>query len=288
MAHAILVRSPHAHARIVSIDKRDALAAPGVLAVLTGTDYLAAGLGPIPHNSELSAPPDVQARLRRGAPIATRHYPLPADRARFVGEPVVLVVAETIAAAKDAAELVEITWEPLPTMVRAADEVAPNAPALWDEAPDSVCIDIEVGDASATAETFARAAHVVRLDTCAHSDTGVPMEPRKNHAEYDPATGRYTLYTGSSCDAPKARLDQPASPRWKTFLVTWIAVYPILLLISYMLGVVAPDLPRPAELAVGSLLLTSSLTWLVMPRLTTLLRPWLLRGVRRVDEHPRR
>jgi hypothetical protein len=70
--------------------------------------------------------------------------------------------------------------------------------------------------------------------------------------------------------------------------VTWIAVYPILLLISYMLGVVAPDLPRPAELAVGSLLLTSSLTWLVMPRLTTLLRPWLLRGVRRVDEHPRR
>ena len=209
MAHAILVRSPHAHARIVSIDKRDALAAPGVLAVLTVTDYLAAGLGPIPHNSEVSAPPDVQARLRRGAPIATRHYPLPADRARFVGEPVVLVVAETIAAAKDAAELVEITWEPLPTMVRAADEVAPNAPALWDEAPDNVCIDIEVGDASATAETFARAAHVVRLDTCAHSDTGVPMEPRTNHAEYDPATGRYTLYTGSSCDAPKAKLDQP-------------------------------------------------------------------------------
>ena len=207
MAHAVFVRSLHAHARIVSIDKRAALAAPGVLAVLTGADYLAAGLGPIPHNPGLSAPPDVQARLRGSPPIATCHYPLPADRVRFVGEPVILVVAETITAAKDAAELVEIVWDPLPTVVCAAAAVAPDVPVLWDGAPDNVCIDIEVGDAAATAEAFARAAHVTRLDTCVQRVTGVPMEPRTNVAEYDPATGRYTLYTGSGRGVAKARLD---------------------------------------------------------------------------------
>jgi aerobic carbon-monoxide dehydrogenase large subunit len=207
IAHAVFVRSPHAHARIVSIDKRAALAVPGVLAVLTGADYLAAGLGPIPHNPGLSAPPDVQARLCGGAPIATRHYPLPADRVRFVGEPVAIVVAETIAAAKDAAEPVETVWETSPTVVRAAKAVARYAPVLWDEAGDNVCIDIEVGDAAATAEAFARAAHVVRLDTWAQRVTGVPMEPRTNVAEYDAPTGRYTLYTGSGRGVAKVRLD---------------------------------------------------------------------------------
>ncbi len=206
-AHASFVRSPHAHARIVAVDKTAALAAPGVLAVLTGSDYAAAELDAIPHNPGLSAPPDVQARLRGGAPVATRHYPLPADRARFVGEPVALVVAETIAAAKDAAELVEIAWEPLPAVVRAADAIGPGAPILWDEVRNNVCIDIEVGDAAATARAFAGAAQVVRLETWAQRVTGVPMEPRTNIAEYDPATGRYTLYTGSGRGVAKVRLD---------------------------------------------------------------------------------
>src|SRR6516164_6961245 len=99
LSHAVFIRSPYAHARIVAVDKRAALAAPGVLAVLIGADSPGlCGIG-------LSAPPDVQARPRRGPPIAPRHYPLPADKVRFVGEPVALVVAETIAAAKDAAEL---------------------------------------------------------------------------------------------------------------------------------------------------------------------------------------
>jgi carbon-monoxide dehydrogenase large subunit len=206
-AHAAFVRSPHAHARIVAVDKVAALAAPGVLAVLTGADYAAAGLGPIPHNPGLSAPPDVQARLTGGPPIATRHYPLPADRARFVGEPVALVVADTIAAAKDAAELVEVTYEPLPAVVSAANAIAPGAPSLWDEAPDNVCIDIEVGDAAATAAAFERAAHVVRLDTLAQRVTGVPMEPRTIAADYDAASGCYTLYTGSGRGVAKVRID---------------------------------------------------------------------------------
>src|SRR6266436_2472263 len=206
-AHACFVRSPHAHARIVRVDKRAALAAPGVLAVLTGADYSAAGLGPIPHNPGLSAPPDVQARLCGGAPIATCHYPLPANRVRFVGEPVAFVVAETIAATRDAAELVEIAYEPLPAVVRAADAIAPGAPTLWDEAPDNVCIDIEVGDATATAGAFAGAAHVVRLDTWAQRVTGVPMEPRTIAADYDAASLCYTIYTGSGRGVAKVRTD---------------------------------------------------------------------------------
>jgi len=204
---AAFVRSPYAHARIVAVDKTAALASSGVLAVLTGADYAAAGLGPISHNPGLSAPPDVQARLCGGPPIATRHDPLPADKTRFAGEPVALVVAETIAAAKDATELVDVTYEPLPAVVRAGDAVAPGAPTLWDEAPDNVCIDIEVGDAAVTAEAFARAAHVVRLDTWAQRVTGVPMEPRTIAADYDVASGRYTIYTGSGRGVAKVRTD---------------------------------------------------------------------------------
>ena len=115
----MFVRSPHAHARIVSIGRQAALAAPGVMAVLTGADYRADGLLPIPHNAGLMQRPDVAVRLR-AAPIATPHYPLPSDKARFVGEPVALVVAETIAAAKDAAELLDVAYEPLPAVTRAA------------------------------------------------------------------------------------------------------------------------------------------------------------------------
>jgi carbon-monoxide dehydrogenase large subunit len=206
-AYAAFVRSPHAHARIVSIDKAGALARPGVLAVLTGADYVAAGLGPIPHNPGLSQPPDLTPRLRGKAPIATRHYPLPADKARFVGEAVAMVVAATIAQAKDAAELVDIAWEPLPAVARAADAVQPGAPNLWREAPDNVCIDVEVGDAAATEAAFARAAHVVRFETRAQRVTGVPMEPRTTTAEYDPASRQYTLHTGTGRGVVRARAD---------------------------------------------------------------------------------
>ncbi|HZT90387.1 MAG TPA: xanthine dehydrogenase family protein molybdopterin-binding subunit [Stellaceae bacterium] len=207
MAHAVLVRSPHAHARIASIDAAAARAAPGVLAVLTGADYLAEGLGPIPHNAGLMNAPDLAVRLRGGAPIATTHHPMPAERVRFVGEPVALVVADTIARAKDAAELVDVTYEPLPAVARAADALAPGAPVLWPEAPENLCIDIEVGDEAATAATFARAAHVVRFETWVQRVTGVPMEPRTNIAEYDAASGCYTLHSGSGRGVAKLRLD---------------------------------------------------------------------------------
>ncbi len=205
-AHAVFVRSPHAHARIVSINKDAVLAAPGVLAVLTGADYVADGLLPIPHNVGLMQPPDVAVRLR-AAPVATAHYPLPPDKARFVGEQVALVVAETIAAARDAAELLDVRYEVLPSVAYAADAVQPGAPLLWNEAPDNVCIDIEIGNEAATVAAFARAAHVVRLETLAQRVTGVPMEPRTIAGAYDAGSGEYTIYTGSGRGVSKVRID---------------------------------------------------------------------------------
>jgi carbon-monoxide dehydrogenase large subunit len=206
MAHAAFVRSPHAHARIRAVDKEAALAAPGALAVFTGADYVADGLKPIPHDAGLMGPPDLAVRLRAG-PITPPHWPLPAERARFVGEAVAMVVADSIAAAKDMAERVHVDYAPLPAVARAADATRPGAPPLWDEAPDNLCIDIEAGDAEATAAAFARAAHVVRLDTWVQRVTGVPLEPRTTIADYDRASGHYTLYSGTGRGVAKARLD---------------------------------------------------------------------------------
>jgi carbon-monoxide dehydrogenase large subunit len=159
-AHAVIVRSLHAHAHIRSVEKAAALASSGVLAVLIGRDYVADGLAPIPHGAALMGHPDVAVRVRGFGPITTRDYPMPPDKVRFVGEPVALVVAETIDQAKDAVELIEIAYEPLTAVVRAADAVKPGAPSLWDDAPDNLCIDIEVGDEAATTAAFASAAHI--------------------------------------------------------------------------------------------------------------------------------
>jgi carbon-monoxide dehydrogenase large subunit len=207
LAHAAFVRSPHAHARIRGMDKASALTIPGALAVFTGADYVGDGLRPIPHNAGLMRPPDLVVRVRGVPPVLTPHWPLPADRARFVGEGVALVVAETIAAAKDMAERLLIDYEPLPVVTQAADAVTPGAPVLWSEAPDNVCLDVEVGDAAATAAAFARAAHVVRLDTWVQRVTGVPVEPRTITADYDGASGRYTLWSGTGRGVVKARYD---------------------------------------------------------------------------------
>ncbi len=209
-AHAVLVRSPHAHARIVSIDTAAARAAPGVLAVLTGADYLADGLGPIPHGAGLMNKPDLQVRQPVATLIPTRHDPMPTEIVRVVGEPVAIVIAETIAEAKDAAERVDIEYEVLPVAIHVGEALAPSAPQLWPEAPGNLCIDVEVGDRVATDAAFARAAHVVRLDTWIQRVTGVPMEPRTNIAEYDPATGVYTYYSGTGRGVWKLQQDLAA------------------------------------------------------------------------------
>ena len=207
LAHAVIVRSPHAHARIASIDTAAARGMPGVLAVLTGADAIADGLGPIPHNAGLMGPPDVAVRLAGIGPIATRHLPMAADLVRFVGEPLAMVVAETIALAKDAAERLDVSYRVLPAVARATDALSPGAPLLWDEAPGNLCIEIEIGDEAATEAAFARAAHIVRLDTWIQRVTGVPLEPRTTIAEYDGTTECYTLHSGTGRGVAKLRLD---------------------------------------------------------------------------------
>ncbi|HEX3537089.1 MAG TPA: xanthine dehydrogenase family protein molybdopterin-binding subunit, partial [Stellaceae bacterium] len=200
------VRSPHAHARIVSIDTSSTLASPGVLTVLTGADYHADGLGPIPHAAGLMGPPDLKPRPL-APPITTVHYPMPQERVRFVGEPVAVVVAETLAQAKDAAELLAIDYEPLPAVAHAVEAMKPGAPVLWDEAANNLCIEIETGDRSATDAAFDRAVHVVSFETQVQRVTGVPMEPRTNIAEYEPASGSYTLHSGTGRGVAKLRTD---------------------------------------------------------------------------------
>jgi carbon-monoxide dehydrogenase large subunit len=196
-AYAAMVRSPHAHARILRIDASDALALPGVLAVLTGADFLADGLRAIPHVTQSASPPDIWLQNRDGSAIAAApHFPLPADKARFVGEAVALVVAETAKIAKDAAERVRVDYEPLPAVTRAGDAARADAVRLWEEMQSNVCVDADVGDARATEAAFARAAHVARLETWVQRVTGVPMEPRAAVGVYDAGTKRYTLYAG--------------------------------------------------------------------------------------------
>jgi carbon-monoxide dehydrogenase large subunit len=194
---AAMVRSAHAHALIGAIDVTAARAMPGVLAVLTGEDARADGLARIPHLTAAGTPPDIVLTNRDGSPVpAAPHHVLPTDRVRHVGTAVAFVIAETIAAAKDAAEKVHVDYEPLPAVIDATAAVAPGAPRLYDDLPN-IMIDAEVGDAAATAEAFARAAHVTRLDTWINRVTGVPMEPRAAIGVYDAESGRYTLYAGS-------------------------------------------------------------------------------------------
>jgi aerobic carbon-monoxide dehydrogenase large subunit len=197
-AFAAIVRSPHAHARIEGIDVESALAQPGVVCVLTGTDVIADGLKSIPHRPVLRGTADIVLANRDGSdPFISPHPLLPADRARFVGEPVAIVIAESVAAAKNAAELVSVAYEPLPAVTHSVDAIEPGAPRVWDEAASNLCLDADVGDRAATEAAFATAAHVVRLETHVQRVTGVPLEPRAAVGVYDPASRRYTLYAGS-------------------------------------------------------------------------------------------
>ena len=196
-AYAVMVRSPHAHARIRGIDVAAAMAVPGVIAVLTGADAIEDGLKPIPHRPILG-PPDIALGKRDASDkFLSSHRVLPTDKARFAGEAVAMVVADSLGAAKDAAERVAVDFEPLPAVTDTSKAIAPGAPLVWDEARSNVCVDAEVGDAAATARAFERATHIVRLQTWVQRVTGVPLEPRAAVGSHDRATGRTTLYAGS-------------------------------------------------------------------------------------------
>ncbi|MGB6756410.1 MAG: xanthine dehydrogenase family protein molybdopterin-binding subunit [Xanthobacteraceae bacterium] len=188
MAHGVVLRSPHAHARIRSIDTSKAKAAPGVLAVLTGADYKAAGFGDLPVPGGL--------KRRDGAPGYKPRYPaLVEDRVRMIGDYVAFVVAENLYQAIDASELIEVDYEPLPAAVSTGDAVKPGVPLVWDDCANNIGFIQVEGNKEATDAAFARATHVVKHDFVINRVTAAAMEPRGCIGMFEPIEGRYTIYT---------------------------------------------------------------------------------------------
>jgi carbon-monoxide dehydrogenase large subunit len=197
-AYAAMVRSPHAHARIVGIDKSRASKMPGVLGVFTGADCLADNLGPIPHDPLPKTKYDMKLHGPGGGEIFIGpHLLLPHDKARHVGEAVAMVVAETRAQALDAAEAVAVDYEELQCVTHSEEAMKPGAPAVWDEVRSNILVDSRFGDAAETDRILASAPHVVSMKFHIDRVTGAPMEPRAAVAKYDEADGRYTIYAGS-------------------------------------------------------------------------------------------
>ena len=194
-AHAYVLRSPYAHARITAIDTAAAERMPGVLAVLTGAEYAADGMGPISGGAPL--------KRRDGSPMVRPPRPaLTQDRVHHVGQAVAVIVAETVAQAKDASEAIEIDYDPLPPVISTETANADGTPQIWEECPGNEVFVREYGDKAATDDAFAAAAHVIRnkfVITRAHANT---MEPRAVLGQYHKGEDRYTISTG--CQRPYA------------------------------------------------------------------------------------
>jgi aerobic carbon-monoxide dehydrogenase large subunit len=187
-AYAVIVRSREAHGVIRAINTDSAKTMRGVLGVYTAADLSA--YGPLKCNMPLKS--------RDGSPI--RYTPRPAltgDKVRFVGDPVVCVVAETVAQAKDAGEAVAIDVEPLPVVLTSADAVKTGAPLVFDAVPNNIALDYHYGDAAKVAEAFAKAKHITRLETSNQRMVVNAMEPRAAIGEYDTENGKWTLYSTS-------------------------------------------------------------------------------------------
>lgn len=189
-AYACFLRSPHAHAVIESIDTQEAAEAPGVIAIFTGEDMQADGVGGLPCGWQIN---DVSGEPMKEPP----HPPLALGKVRYVGDHVAVVIAETANAAHDAAELIEVEYDMLDAVVSPLDAIADGAPAVHDEAPDNRCYTWEIGDKSAVDEAFGRAAHVTQLDLVNNRLIPNAIEPRAAIGVYDTGADHYTLYTTS-------------------------------------------------------------------------------------------
>src|SRR5215813_2871292 len=188
MAFGHVLRSPHAHARIRAIDTTKAKAAPGVLTVLTGADWAASGFGDLPVPAGM--------KLRDGSPMYRPKCPaLVKDRVRWVGDYVAFVVAETRHQAADAAELIEVDYEPLPAVVSTAEAAEPGTPLVFDDCKNNIAFVYIAGNKEKTDAAFARADHVIRHRFVINRITAATMEPRGSIGDYNAADGRYTVYT---------------------------------------------------------------------------------------------
>ena len=191
-AHAAIFRSPHAHAKIGAVETTKAEASPGVLAVYTGADVAAAGLTPLPC---LVLPRTGALKRRDGTDAFCPPHPIISEmRVRHVGDPVAMVVAETQAEALAAAEQIDVAYTPLPAVTETAEAAGPDAPQLWDEAPNNTCFHWEKGDRAATEAAFAAAERIVSLDLINNRAVACTIEPRGATGVYDAAEGHYTLY----------------------------------------------------------------------------------------------
>ena len=191
-ARAVMVRSPHPHARILDVDASAARAMDGVLCVLTGRD-IAGNIGPIPT---LARTPPFARLNRDGSPMPDPGQPaLATTKARYAGEPVAMVVADTEAQALDAAEAVAVEYEPLPAVTTYEQARAPSTP-VWEDNPRNVTFDREQGDREATDAAFASAAHVVEVTLANNRVTPVFLEPRSAVARHDSESGTWTLTLG--------------------------------------------------------------------------------------------
>lgn len=189
-AHLSFLRSPHAHAKILSIDASAALEMPGVIAVYTGKDLSDAGVRSLPVAAMFPRPD--------GSPAATPpRYPLAVDTVRFVGEAVAAIVAETRDQARDARDAIFVDYEDLPAVADSRTATAEGAPLVWPEATGNIAMAARHGDSAAADAAFAKAAHVVSLEIDNQRLAPAPMEPRGMLAMYDAATDRVTLNISS-------------------------------------------------------------------------------------------
>jgi len=188
--YAVFVRSPHAHAKIKSIKKDEALKAPGVLAVYTGEDLAAAKVGGLPCGWLITG--------TDGQPMKEPpHPPLAQGKVRYVGDHVAVVIADSQGAARDAAELVQVDYEPLSAVVDASRAMQKGAPALHDIAPDNKCYTWALGDKAAVDAAFAKAGHVTKLEFVNNRLIPNAIEPRAANASYSRAEDSYTLYVAN-------------------------------------------------------------------------------------------
>ncbi len=188
-AHAVMLRSPHAHARIRAIDAV-AAAGPGVLAILTGADLAQDGIGTIPCMSGVTNR-DKSAMAMPPRPAIVE------GRVRHVGDTVAMVVAETLAAARDAAERIAVDYEPLPPVVDTGQALEPGRAAVWDEHPGNLCFDWEIGDPAAAGRAAAAARHRISLTVLNNRIVVNSMESRGAIGEYDPGEDSYTLWSST-------------------------------------------------------------------------------------------
>src|SRR3954468_22776814 len=185
-----VLRSPHAHARVTSIDSKAAAEMPGVTAIYTGADLVADNIGTLPTLPIFKRPD--------GKPMTVPPRRLLAhETVRFAGEPVAAVVARSRVAAQTASEAIVVEYEVLPAVVDPLEAAEPGAPAVWAEAPDNVVAAMSYGDAAAVEATFAKAAHVVSLELLSQRLVPSAMEPRSTMAEVDKKSGRLMLHVQS-------------------------------------------------------------------------------------------